>query len=543
MEGRIAFAKKQRNVRQEWYAFFGWFLFVLFLGSSPAFGQLPQAKLEPDGTSLLVWPFEDSFPIDYKSGSHSWRLLCGHYCGLHQGVDRFALDWHTYRSTSCGWGLKAPLAGTVIYVEENSNSGYGNQIVVQSTQDSTFAVRMAHLQAVSVGVGDRVEVGDPIGWIGDTGNGGCHLHIVLYQSIYDISDSQYNPLDSTTNWRRAIDDLRANRFIDKAEPFSAVFQFLSTDERLFVEDIDGPGSFWPLDRTVDGELILVNRDQKEVSGKMTLRFSEEEEGLYGLDVTTTDAFSLMPGERKAISFSAPSIPDADRYNFLQVAYSDEDRPEYDGKIYTEPIYFYEDAQCQIGEPNNTPAAGEVFTFGGSPKLEELERYLGPEGDSVDYYRVNALRAGQIRLEQLSGPALQLTVVDSLGSPLSGEGTGRLVRPVGAGQFLYVRASGRGNCTRPYRLSISWEPEEAGEWLLWQQGDQLYTRLDAGHAGSVDVAVYNTLGQRVAFFRKEATTGGILERGWSIPNASNGVHWVQICTDSGVEFARKIWWFN
>ncbi len=108
MEGRIAFAKKQRNARQEWYAFFGWFLFVLLLGSNPAFGQLPQAKLEPNGTSLLVWPFEDSFPIDYQSGSHSWRLLCGHYCGLHQGVDRFALDWHTYRSTSCGWGLKAP---------------------------------------------------------------------------------------------------------------------------------------------------------------------------------------------------------------------------------------------------------------------------------------------------------------------------------------------------------------------------------------------------------------------------------------------------
>lgn len=508
-----------------------------------SFGQSPQAILNPEGSSQLVWPFEDSFPINYQSGSHSWRLLCGHYCGLHQGVDRFALDWHTYRASSCGWGLNAPMAGKVIYAEYNSSTGYGNQIVLQSTQDSTFAVRMAHLQAVSVSVGDTVQVGDLIGWIGDTGNGGCHLHIVLYKDIYEISDPNYQPLDTTTIWRRAIDDLRVNRFINKAEPFSTTFQFLHTDKRLIVEQIEGPGPFWPQDRAVEGNVILFNRAPREVSGKMVLRFSQDQEGRQSLDLTTTDTFSLSPGERGVFQFSAPHIPNASSYSFLQVAYSDDNYPDYAGKIYTQPVYFYEESKCLVGEPNNDPATGEVLTFGGSPKLEELERYLGPEGDSVDYYRVNALRAGQIRLEQLSGPALQLTAVDSLGYPLSGEGTGTLLRPVGAGRSLYVRASGRGNCTRPYRLSISWEPEDAGAWLLWQQGDQLYTRLDAGPAGAVDVAVYNALGQRVAFFRKEATIGGILERGWSLPNASTGIHWVQIRTDSGGEFARKIWWFN
>ncbi len=542
MEFRIAFAKNQRNACPEWLLSPGSCLFLLMLLVHPVFSQPQQAELKPNATSLLVWPFEDSFPIDYQTGSHSWRLLCGHYCGLHQGVDRFALDWHTYRSPSCGWRLNAPMAGKVIYVEYGSNTGYGNQIVLQSTQDSTFAVRMAHLQSASVALGEIVEVGDPIGFIGDTGNGGCHLHIVLYQSIYDISDPLYNPLDTVTAWRRAIDDLRINRFIDKTEPFSANFQFQATEKRLLVETVEGPGSFWPQDREVNGDIVLVNQDTQEVSGKMVVMFSEDQDGRLGIDIATTDTFSMLPGERRSIPFTVIPIPDANRYQFLQIGYADNRYPDYAGKIYTQPLYFYEAEKCLVGEPNNEPGAGEVLTFGGSPDAQELERFFGPEGDSVDYYRVDARRAGRLRLEQESGPVLHLTVVDSLGQSLSGGGTSVLERSVDSDQSLFVRASGRGSCTRPYRLAVTWEPEPAGEWLLWQQGGQLRTRFDTGDAESVDVAVYNALGQRIAFFQNEAAIGGLLERAWSLPNVSYGIYWVRIRTDRGDEFTRKIWWF-
>jgi len=543
MEGRIAFAKKQRNVFPDWLSTPGRWLFVWTLIVNSSFLPAQQVELNPNATSLLAWPFEDSFPIDYFSGSHSWQMICGHNCGLHHGVDRFALDWSTYRATSCGWGLQAPIAGTIIYVERNSNTGYGNQIVLQSTQDSTFAVRMAHLQAVSASVGDTVEVGDLIGWIGETGNGGCHLHIVLYQAIYEISDPNYNPLDTITTWRRAIDDLKRNRFIDMAEPFSATFQFQSTDQHLYVASVDGPGSFWPNDRVVEGHIELINQDTQRVSGKMILRFSEDEESRQSLDVTTTNTFTLQPGEQRSIRFSAPVIPDAGRYSFLQVAYSDEKYPDYSGKIYTQPVYFYEESQCLIGEPNNQPASGELLTFGGSPKMEELERFLGPEGDSIDFYRVEALRAGLLRIEQQSGPYLTWMVVDSSGKPQTISTPEHLELPVEPGEVLYLRASGQGNCFQPYRLTISWEPDAAGEWLLWQQDNLLQTSFDAGHAASVEVAIFNALGQRVAFFQKEITNAGMLERQWLLPNVPTGIYWVRIYTDQGEEFARKIWWTN
>lgn len=81
------------------------------------------------------------------------------------------------------WAAKS---GTV--VSAGYNGSYGNEVVI--SHGDNLQTRYAHLQSISVSVGDEVEIGQEIGKEGSTGNStGSHLHFEVL-----IDGSQVNPL-------------------------------------------------------------------------------------------------------------------------------------------------------------------------------------------------------------------------------------------------------------------------------------------------------------------------------------------------------------
>lgn len=148
--------------------------------------------LNPTGDSHLAWPFQSS-GIDCGNrmqGSGGWYVTCSTGCGAHRNGDYYADDWVTYYGTQ-NKPMYSPISGTIIYADwVNANTNptgdplYGRQVVVLSSQNNTFAFRVAHLETISVSVGSNVSEGDLLGYIGSTGNSsGPHAHTVLYRNL------------------------------------------------------------------------------------------------------------------------------------------------------------------------------------------------------------------------------------------------------------------------------------------------------------------------------------------------------------------------
>jgi murein DD-endopeptidase MepM/ murein hydrolase activator NlpD len=102
--------------------------------------------------------------------------------GFHAAVDLAAV-----------WGtpVKAAREGTV--VEARYAHAYGNTIVI--THSAKFKTRYAHLAKIEVRVGEKVQTGQRIGTVGDTGhvrkkgNDASHLHFEVY-----VFGKKVNPL-------------------------------------------------------------------------------------------------------------------------------------------------------------------------------------------------------------------------------------------------------------------------------------------------------------------------------------------------------------
>jgi murein DD-endopeptidase MepM/ murein hydrolase activator NlpD len=104
---------------------------------------------------------EAAFPV---GGSVTWGDGLGERVGGHDGVDVMA---------DCGLPLRAVRGGRVEVAEEDGAAG---RHVVIRTKGGGADVSM-HLQEMIVDAGDRVEAGDRLGTVGDTGNAtACHLH-------------------------------------------------------------------------------------------------------------------------------------------------------------------------------------------------------------------------------------------------------------------------------------------------------------------------------------------------------------------------------
>ena len=90
----------------------------------------------------------------------------------HDGQDLFA---------GCGRKLVAANDGK-IQMSERDGSGYGN-IVVLDVKGTDVDLLYAHMKNRDVKAGDRVNAGQKIGEVGDTGNASaCHLHFEMHSA-------------------------------------------------------------------------------------------------------------------------------------------------------------------------------------------------------------------------------------------------------------------------------------------------------------------------------------------------------------------------
>ena len=143
-------------------------------------------QLKSNGLSHIYFPIDDDKSKWYIASGSPW----------HKGSDTYADDWNLKSgysagiesSSSCdrdrGAGVISSFTGTVILADKNNNVGdYGKEVIVQSSENSGFAIRYAHLDSVNVSNGDTVKVGTPLGTVGDSGTDCAHLHLVLYQNL------------------------------------------------------------------------------------------------------------------------------------------------------------------------------------------------------------------------------------------------------------------------------------------------------------------------------------------------------------------------
>ncbi|MEP7103309.1 MAG: PA14 domain-containing protein [Candidatus Dojkabacteria bacterium] len=135
----------------------------------------------------MFWPFD----------TLDWALTGnGHSTDTHHGADELAEDWNRINGANdCNQNFNSPFAGIVI-ASYFSNSGYGNTIIVRSSENPNIALRVAHLNLRVVSDGDSVTYGQKLGEVGNSGTSNCHAHMSLYKD-----------LDQTYNGQPAIENL------------------------------------------------------------------------------------------------------------------------------------------------------------------------------------------------------------------------------------------------------------------------------------------------------------------------------------------------
>lgn len=116
-----------------------------------------------------------SYPVDSYITSHYGMRLHPVYraWSLHDGTDFGA---------PCGTPIRASTAGLV--VEQYFNAGYGNRVILDHGYQAGagLATSYNHLSGYAVSVGERVERGQVVGYVGSTGySTGCHLHFMVFR--------------------------------------------------------------------------------------------------------------------------------------------------------------------------------------------------------------------------------------------------------------------------------------------------------------------------------------------------------------------------
>jgi murein DD-endopeptidase MepM/ murein hydrolase activator NlpD len=163
----------------------------------PAGGASPEAAAPPPGSaSVRTFTFVGAvFPVrgphDYGQGAAAFGAgRAGH---VHQGQDVMA---------ACGTPLVAARGGTVIMRAYQALAG--NYLVIQDPVTGQSNM-YAHLRApATVRSGQRVETGQPIGVVGDTGDASaCHLHFEIWTSPgWYRGGEPIDPLPTLQRWDR-----------------------------------------------------------------------------------------------------------------------------------------------------------------------------------------------------------------------------------------------------------------------------------------------------------------------------------------------------
>lgn len=102
---------------------------------------------------------------------------------FHPVYNRWSLHDGTDFGVGCGTPIRAAASGEVISVY--FNTGYGNRVIIDHGYERGVGLGTAynHLNGYSTFVGQRVERGEVIGFVGSTGySTGCHLHFMVFEN-------------------------------------------------------------------------------------------------------------------------------------------------------------------------------------------------------------------------------------------------------------------------------------------------------------------------------------------------------------------------
>ena len=147
-------------------------------------------------------PTEPETLPDYDETAFGWP--CPGYYYISSG---FGSRWGTTHkgidiSQNAGADAVASRAGKVIKINTSCThnygkqknccgNGYGNYVLIDH-EDGTYSTMYAHLQSVIVSVGDYVEKGQTVGYVGTTGwSTGYHLHFEIRKDGTAVNPSDY----------------------------------------------------------------------------------------------------------------------------------------------------------------------------------------------------------------------------------------------------------------------------------------------------------------------------------------------------------------
>lgn len=132
----------------------------------------------------LALPIQSDFSLSSSFGVRSDPMT--HLPSMHEGIDFVAPSGTPILATAPG-----------VVVQSRYNGAYGNMVEVEHAEG--FVTRYAHLQSMSVQVGQQVRPGERVGLLGNTGRStGPHLHYeVLFQG------QAMHPVKAVQRWSRS----------------------------------------------------------------------------------------------------------------------------------------------------------------------------------------------------------------------------------------------------------------------------------------------------------------------------------------------------
>jgi murein DD-endopeptidase MepM/ murein hydrolase activator NlpD len=161
--------------------------------AAQAAGAAPGGPAAPIHASSFVL-LRNRFPIlgPHRYGTGAARYGAGRAGHTHRGQDVFA---------DCGTPLVAAHGGTV---EDAGYQGAAGNYLVIATGDGPDEVYMHLRDPALVAEDAAVVTGQPIGFVGDTGDAvGCHLHFEMWRGGRQSGGAPEDPLPSLTAWDAA----------------------------------------------------------------------------------------------------------------------------------------------------------------------------------------------------------------------------------------------------------------------------------------------------------------------------------------------------
>jgi murein DD-endopeptidase MepM/ murein hydrolase activator NlpD len=166
------------------------------LDRSTYFADWISAEIETDreklgGYILAAESTPNHWPVLGRITSEFGNRYISRGSKLAQLIGRIGIDWHggVDIGASTGARVEATAAGTVTFTGERDS--YGNLVIVDHGVYQTY---YAHLQRVTVSVGDKLSRGDRVGTVGSTGTStGPHLHYEVRVQGEAVNPRRYLP--------------------------------------------------------------------------------------------------------------------------------------------------------------------------------------------------------------------------------------------------------------------------------------------------------------------------------------------------------------